>query len=420
MTIKVDQVKHYISKKERIEIAKSQIQTDLDRRNAFNLIFKWTFLAVLIGISAGIASSLFLYSLEIVTSARMQFNWLIFLLPIGGLLTGFLYFYFGKEVEKGNSLLLESIENSEKRIPFKMAPLVYLGTILSHLLGASAGREGTALQMSAALSEQITQPFRIPPDSRKIMIRAAIAAGFGSVFGTPFAGIVFAFEILIKKDWTRISVWTVTVAALVADFTTDFFGPNHTLYSIGKIPEFSLKNLFFLILVGILFGVCSWLFMRSMETSKHVFRLIKFPPLRPFLGGFLIVGAVFLFGTTDYLGLGIEQIVGSFESPSNSLSFLIKLGLTVLTISSGFKGGEVTPLFFIGATLGSTLSMIIPFPTAFLAGMGFVAVFAGATKTPIASSVLAIEIFGIEAGIFAMLVCWVAFYASGKKSIYTS
>lgn len=413
-------MKHYISKKERIEIAKSQIQTDLDRRNAFNLIFKWTFLAVLIGISAGIASSLFLYSLEIVTSARMQFNWLIFLLPIGGLLTGFLYFYFGKEVEKGNSLLLESIENSEKRIPFKMAPLVYLGTILSHLLGASAGREGTALQMSAALSEQITRPFRIPPDSRKIMIRAAIAAGFGSVFGTPFAGIVFAFEILIKKDWTRISVWTVTVAALVADFTTDFFGPNHTLYSIGKIPEFSLKNLFFLILVGILFGVCSWLFMRSMETSKHVFRLIKFPPLRPFLGGFLIVGAVFLFGTTDYLGLGIEQIVGSFESPSNSLSFLIKLGLTVLTISSGFKGGEVTPLFFIGATLGSALSLIIPFPTAFLAGMGFVAVFAGATKTPIASSVLAIEIFGIEAGIFALLVCWVAFYASGKKSIYTS
>lgn len=413
-------MKHYISKKERIEIAKSQIQTDLDRRNAFNLIFKWTFLAVLIGISAGIASSLFLYSLEIVTSARMQFNGLILLLPIGGLLTGFLYFYFGKEVEKGNSLLLESMENTEKRIPFKMAPLVYFGTILSHLLGASAGREGTALQMSAALSEQIARPFRIPPDSRKIMIRAAIAAGFGSVFGTPFAGIVFAFEILVKKDWTRISVWTVTVAALVADITTDFFGPNHTLYSIGKIPEFGLKNLFFLTLVGILFGACSWLFVRSMETSKNIFSLIKFPPLRPFLGGVLIIGAVFLMGTTDYLGLGIEQILGSFESPSNSLSFLIKLGLTVLTISSGFKGGEVTPLFFIGATLGSALSIIIPIPTAFLAGMGFVAVFAGATKTPIASSVLAIEIFGIEAGIFALLVCWVAFYASGKKSIYTS
>lgn len=413
-------MKHYILKKERIEIAKSLIQTDLDRRNAFNLVIKWTFLAVLIGISAGIASSLFLYSLEIVTSARIQFKWLILLLPIGGLLTGFLYFYFGKEVEKGNSLLLESIENSEKRIPFKMALLVYFGTILSHLLGASAGREGTALQMSAALSEQIVRPFRIPPESRKIMIRTAIAAGFGSVFGTPFAGIVFAFEILVKKDWTRISIWTVVVAALVADFTTDFFGPNHTLYSIGKIPEFSLKNLFFLTLVGILFGACSWLFVRSMETSKNIFSLIKFPPLRPFLGGVLIIGAVFLLGTTDYLGLGIEQILGSFESPSNSLSFLLKLGLTVLTISSGFKGGEVTPLFFIGATLGSALSMVIPFPTAFLAGMGFVAVFAGATKTPIASSVLAIEIFGIEVGIFALLVCWVAFYASGKKSIYTS
>lgn len=413
-------MKHCVSKNESIEIAKSQIQTDLDRRNTFNLVIKWTFLAVLIGISAGIASSLFLYSLEIVTSARIQFNWLIFLLPIGGLLTGFLYIYFGKEVEKGNSLLFESMEDTEKRIPFKMAPLVYIGTILSHLLGASAGREGTALQMSAALSEQIARPFRIPPDYRKILIRASIAAGFGSVFGTPFAGIVFAFEILVKKDWMHLSVWTIIVAALVADFTTDFLGPNHTLYSIGKIPEFSLKNLFFLMLVGILFGACSWLFVRSMETSKHVFSLIKFPPLRPFLGGILIVGAVFLLGTTDYLGLGIEQIVGSLESPSSSLSFLIKLGLTVLTISSGFKGGEVTPLFFIGATLGSALSMIIPLPTAFLAGMGFVAVFAGATKTPIASSVLAVEIFGIEAGIFALLVCWVAFYASGKKSIYTS
>lgn len=413
-------MKHRIQKKERIEIATSLVQTDLNKRNAFKIAFKWTSLAIFIGISAGIASSLFLYSLEIVTSTRLHFKWLIFLLPIGGLLTGLLYFYFGKEVEKGNSLLLESIEDTEKKIPFKMAPMVYLGTLLSHLLGASAGREGTALQISAALSEQIARPFRIPPDSRKIMIRAAIAAGFGSVFGTPFAGIIFAFEILIKKDWTRISVWTVVVAALVADFTTDFFGPNHTMYSIGKIPEISLRNFFFLTFVGILFGACSWLFVRSMETSKQVFSWIKYPPLRPFLGGILIVGIVSMLGTTDYIGLGIEQIVGSFESPSNSFSFLLKLGLTVLSISSGFKGGEVTPLFFIGATLGSALSMFIPLPTTFLAGIGFVAVFAGATKTPIASSILAIEIFGVESGIFALLVCWVAFFASGKKSIYTS
>lgn len=412
-------MKHHI-KKERIEIATSQLQTDLNRRNAFKIAFKWTSLAIFIGISAGIASSIFLHSLEIVTSTRLQFKWLIFMLPIGGLLTGLLYFYFGKEVEKGNSLLLESIEDSEKKIPFKMAPMVYFGTLLSHLLGASAGREGTALQMSAALSEQIARPFRIPPDSRKIMIRAAIAAGFGSVFGTPFAGIIFAFEILVKKDWTRISVWTVIVASLVADFTTDFFGPNHTVYSIGKIPDFSLKNFFFLTFVGVLFGVCSWLFVRSMEMSKQVFSLIKHPPLRPFFGGILIVGIVTVLGATDYIGLGIEQILGSFESPSNSFSFLLKLGLTVLSISSGFKGGEVTPLFFIGAMLGSALSMFIPLPTAFLAGIGFVAVFAGATKTPISSSILAIEIFGVESGMFAQLVCWVAFFTSGKKSIYTS
>lgn len=412
-------MKHHVPKKEQIEIAKSQIQADFDRRTTFNNLFKWTLLAILIGISAGIASSLFLYSLEMVTSTRLQFKWLILLLPVGGLLTGFLYFYFGKEVEKGNSLLLESIEDAEKRIPFKMAPLVYLGTLLSHLLGASAGREGTALQMSAAISEQIARPFRIPPDSRKIMIRAAIAAGFGSVFGTPFAGIVFAFEILIKKDWSRIYLWTIIVAAFVADFTTDFFGPNHTLYSIGKNPEFSLKNLFFLTIIGILFGACSWLFVRSMETSKHLFSLIKYPPLRPFLGGILILVAVFLLGTTDYLGLGIKQIVGSFHVSSDPLAFLLKLGLTVLTISSGFKGGEVTPLFFIGATLGSALSNVLPLPTAFLAGMGFVAVFSGATKTPITSSILAIELFGFEAGIFALVVCSISFYTSGKKSIYT-
>lgn len=411
-------MKNSLKKRERIAIANQQIQQDILQKRRVHRFIKWSLLALFIGIAVGTSSSFFLYALEWVTTTRIHNAWLLYVLPIGGLLTGLIYFYFGKEAAKGNVLLLEAINDPEKKIPFYMAPLVFIGTLISHLFGASAGREGTALQMSAAIAEQIAHPFNIPASHRKIVLRTAIAAGFGSVFGTPFAGIVFAFEILFKRDFSLFSLWSVSLATFVAHTTTHFIGPVHTTYVIENLPKFSLNTIFITLVIGIIFGICAWLFVHSMETSKSLFNKIKYPPIRPLLGGIALVLLMSLLETRAYEGLGIDQIVRSFQTPAFPTDFLLKLGLTVLTISAGFKGGEVTPLFFIGATLGSTLSLLIPMPTAFLAGMGFVAVFAGATKTPLACSMMAMELFGIPYGIYALPICLIAVFVAGKKSIY--
>ncbi|WP_348813543.1 voltage-gated chloride channel family protein [Flavobacterium maritimum] len=385
------------------------------------LSLKWILICALTGIFSGSASAFFLVSLEWVTQIRELNNWLIWLLPLGGLIIGLLYHYLGKDVVKGNNLLLEEYENPKKTIPLKMAPLVLIGTLVTHLFGGSAGREGTAVQMGGAISDQFTGLFKLSNSDRKTVIILGISAGFASVFGTPLAGALFALEVVYFSKISFKSSVLSFLTAYIAYFTVEFWNVKHTHYSIPTVPEMNFITLIWVIAISVLFGLAAMLFSRSTHFWGKLFATtIVFPPMRPFIGGILLAITIYFIGTTKYIGLGVPVIVDSFSTPNASYDFLLKILFTGFTLGAGFKGGEVTPLFFVGATLGSALSIFVPLPIALLAGMGFVAVFSGATHTPIACSVMGMELFGVESGLFIGLACLVAYFASGHVGIYHS
>lgn len=383
-------------------------------------LLKWMLISLIIGSCIGAASAGFLISLDFVTGFREQHVWIIALLPVGGLLTGFLYHYYGKNIEAGNNQLIDTIHDPQKaRISFKMAPFVYVGTLITHLFGGSAGREGTALQMAGSIADQFTKPLRLSAAERSVLIIAAVAGGFGSVFGTPLAGAVFGLEFFLIGRIRYHALFPAVITAVIANVVTKYLGAHHTPYAIDVVPAVSFVNVLYAVAAGVIFGCCAAAFSKLLHKTGKMFRqAIRYAPLRPFAGGILVAAAVFLMGTTRYIGLGIPVIADSFNEQLPAWDFALKMAFTIITLAAGFKGGEVTPLFFIGTTLGNALGYFIPLPTGLLAGMGFVAVFAGATNTPIACTLMAMELFGSECALYVGIACVVSYLVSGHNSIY--
>lgn len=397
------------------------LMQNISLQKIVRISFQWMVICALIGLFSGSASALFLVVLEWFTQIREYNNWIIWLLPLGGLLIGLVYHYYGASVVKGNNLLLEEYENPQQPIPFKMAPLVLIGTLITHLVGGSAGREGTAVQMGGAIADQFSNWFKLDQNDRKTILILGISAGFASVFGTPLAGALFALEIVYFSKINLKSVLLSFAVAYVAYYTVELWQVTHTHYSIPILAELNGTNLLWTIGVGIIFGSAALLFSRSTHFWSQLFsKYIQYAPIRPLIGGTILGIILFFIGTTKYIGLGIPEIVKAFSTPNDSYDFLLKILFTGFTLGAGFKGGEVTPLFFIGATLGSALSVVVPLPIALIVGMGFVAVFSGATHTPIACTVMGMELFGIESGIFIGIACVVAYFTSGSVGIYSS
>jgi H+/Cl- antiporter ClcA len=383
---------------------------------------KWLLISTLVGLLAGSASAWLLMSLEWVTQYRTDNIWIVWGLPLGGVLIGLGYYYLGDKTVKGNNLLLEEFHNPKEVIPFKMAPLVFIGTVITHFFGGSAGREGTAVQVGAAISDQFTSLFKLSPEDRKILITIGISAGFASVFGTPLAGAVFGLEVLILGRIRYESIFPAFIAAIVANWGTDLWGVHHTDYhfDVSIIPEMDLYNMSFALIVGILSGLSAILFSKSTHLFTNLSKKISYPPIRPAIGGLILAIVFYFMQSSRYMGLGVEVIESAFQNHVNSYDFLLKILFTAFTLGMGFKGGEVTPLFFIGATLGNALVWFIPLPIPVLAGMGFVAVFSGATNTPIACTLMGIELFGAEMAPYLGIACVSAYLFSGHTGIYTS
>ncbi|WP_413584315.1 voltage-gated chloride channel family protein [Bdellovibrio sp. HCB274] len=383
--------------------------------------FRWSAISIVIGLLAGTASAGFLASLDFVTRTRVENPWLLFLLPVAGILIAWLYHRHGKGTEAGNILILDEIHSPKQVVPLRMAPLVLFGTLATHLFGGSAGREGTAVQMGASISDQLTHLFKFDNSERKLLLMAGISAGFASVFGTPLAGAIFGLEVLSLRRIRYAAVLPCFAAAIIADRVCSLWGIHHTVYKISDTAALSMMNIGYAILAGIAFGLCARFFIKSLH---HVIRLFKNaitnPLVRTFVGGILVIVLAALMQTDRYLGLGLPVIVESFQQHVAPYDFVLKILFTAITLGSGFKGGEVTPLFFIGATLGNALAWFLPLPLSLLTGMGFVAVFAGAAMTPLACTVMAMELFGTQGAVFCAIACVVSFLSSGPKGIYHS
>lgn len=383
-------------------------------------LLKWLFFSTVVGAVVGTFSSFFLIALHWATAYRETHIWVIAFLPLGGLLIGLSYHYYGNTVEKGTNLLIEECHSPKTILPLRMAPLVVFGTLTTHLLGGSAGREGTAVQMGGALADQFTNYFKLNSNDRSILLITGISGGFAAVFGTPIAAAFFAIEVLVFKKKYFKSLFPSLITALIANYVVHLWHVTHTHYPVPITPIMGLTPLFWAGGAGILFGITALVFSKALHMMTAFFKKCKYPPFRPLIGGIVLVGLVCYLGTTKYIGLGIPIIESAFQNELVPYDWAIKLILTVITLGSGFKGGEVTPLFFIGATLGNALFLFIPLPLGLLAAMGFVALFAAATNTPVASAVMGIELFGLECTIYLGIACFFAYLFSGTTGIYTS
>ncbi|MBK9072551.1 MAG: chloride channel protein [Myxococcales bacterium] len=393
-------------------------------RSRITFHFHGVVLGAAVGILCGISAALFLWLLDLATSWREGHEVIVWALPIAGLAIGYGYERFGQPIKGGSNLVIATAQGGGEGAPLpqRLAPMVLLGTVLTHLFGGSAGREGTAVQMGAGLSDWLARRVRVDAAMRRQLLLAGMAGGFGAVFGTPLAGTVFGLEVLARRPIRYDALLPSLAAAFVGDFVTRGVGIAHTPFRavsfVAPTPMLVVKWVLFAIViaaVALVFIELTHFIRRRGE--RHVPRL----PWRMALGGLAIVGLWQLVGSSDYLGLSVPLMLRAFsDGELPAYVFALKLLFTAITLGAGFLGGEVTPLFVIGATLGCVMASALGMPIELGAGVGMAALFAAAANTPLALSVMAMELLGVAIAPHALIVCVLAWVLVGPRSIYAA
>lgn len=397
---------------------------------------RWVALVLPIALVTGSAIAFFLWILNVAIHYRFNHTWLLFLLPLAGVFIYLIYKLAGKNAEKGNNLIIEEIHLPGNGVPKRMGPIILATTVITHLFGGSAGREGTAVQIGGSIAAMFSSWFKLTASDSKVMLTAGIAAGFGAVFGTPLTGAIFALEVLTIGKVKYNALIPVLVSSMVADLTVSAWGMHHTIYRIDQpAQQLFTDGLSGLLLIAkvfiaaIAFGLASALFTVLVQQIKEVLvKIVRNPWLIPVAGGIIIIALSYINGKQDYLSLGVDpQYAGAITIQSafhsngaDTWSWLWKTIYTSVTLASGFKGGEVTPLFYIGATLGNTLSQLLTAPVSLFAALGFIAVFSGATKTPLACTIMGAELFGTAYILLFAIACFTAYLFSGHSGIYSA
>ena len=336
---------------------------------------------------------------------------------------GWLYHRYGEDIKPGTNLIIDEIHNPQKIVPIRMFPLIFGSTLLTHLFGGSAGREGTAIQMGASLSDQLGHFLAISARDRRVLLLAGTGAAFGAATSAPFAGIFFGLEIVhAGKLYGKFeALIECALASFLAYGVTLVLGAPHL--NLPRVVElhFSPRFLVAFLIAIFAFGALTQFFVMLTHAVERVLSArVRYSPLRPLLGGILLVFCFQFFHWEDFEGLSLPLLQDAFVTTAPLRVFAIKLGLTAITLGSGFKGGEFIPLVVIGATFGSALSGFFSLDPAFLASLGFIALFASAAKAPLSCSILAVELFGWKIAIFALVCCYVSTAVSGKAGIYQS
>ena len=386
--------------------------------HSFRQFCRWVLLGILAGVVVGVAGAVFHHLDELAAHTRMAHGWLLFLLPFAGLAIAGLYHICGIDNDRGTNFALVAVREN-KGMALRTAPLIAAATVLTHLTGGSSGREGAALQLGSSIASFIGRRLRLDEREARIMTMCGMAAGFSALFGTPIASAVFAMEVVSVGVMYYAALAPCMVAALTAQQVALRLGGEATCFVLPEVPAVSWQTLVSTLLLGCLIGMLAWVECIVMAAVHHRYHKL-FPNhfLCAFVGGCAVIVVTLLLGTRDYNGAGMDVIRRATLGEALPWAFLCKLLLTALTLGAGFKGGEIVPTFFIGATFGCTVGGLLGLPAGFAAALAMVGLFCGVTNSPLTSVLLAYELFGGEALPLFALVCAVAYRLSGYESLY--
>ncbi|MBM7659877.1 H+/Cl- antiporter ClcA [Bacillus mesophilus] len=387
---------------------------------------KWIVIGVLIGGIVGSITAALLDLNDYLGEVREKDSWLVYFLPLGGLIIGYIYMKYGKKEDndaaKGNNLIIDAIHD-KATVLRRMGPIVYLGTFITVIFGGSTGREAAAIQMGGSISEAVNRFFKSNIFDKNVVLMTGISAGFGAAFGAPITGAVFGMEMTAIGKLKYEAVVPCLIASFVGHYISEeIWSVKHEEFTIQNIPNASISMFLTVIFVSVIFSLLSVLYCQLRHGIQNFSEKVtkKNHMIRAFIGGILIVVLSLIVGSDDYNGRGLEMLEQSFEEEVPPFAFLAKLVFTAVTLGMGFVGGEAIPLFFMGATLGNTLSTFIDLPMSFLAGLGMIAAFAGGANTPIAAFLLSVEMFGDKGMEYFFIACLTSYIFSGHHGLWPS
>ncbi len=391
---------------------------------------RWLVFAVIIGLVAGAVSSAFYYAFAWVTALRTAHPWLLWLLPVGGVAIVLLYRACHVEKDRGTNLVLTNVRE-DTALPLRTAPLVFISTILTHLVGGSSGREGAILQIGGSISAYIGRLMRLDEKDRRVITMCGMAAAFSALFGTPMTAAVFAMEVVSVGVMYYAAIVPCILSSIIGLSVAQLLHVPGTSFTLAEIPSISPLTLLQVLGMGILFALLSVLFCRIMHAAPHLYdRFLPNRFVRVIVGACIVIALTYLVwlwnpGTYDYNGAGEAVIHAAIEGHARPEAFLLKMIFTSITLGAGFKGGEIVPVFFTGATFGCVAAPLLGLPASFGAGLGMVSVFCGVTNCPLSSMILALELFGTtngfpvqSLGLFALSIA-VSYMLSGYSGLYS-
>lgn len=400
------------------EIIKNKCKHTLDEITAS---LKWVVFSILSGAVIGSVGTLFYFGMSIVTLVRTKNPWIIWLLPIGGLLIVGFYRLLHDEKDSGTNLVLSAI-HSDDELPFRMAPLIFVSTLITHLFGGSAGREGAALQLGGSIGNGIGRLFHFDEKDKHIMIMCGMSAAFSALFGTPMAAAIFSMEVVSVGIMHYSALVPCVIAALVAHGIASSFGVTAESFPLGKVPAFTVKNAAKITLLAILCALVSVLFCIILHQAEHLYKkFFKNAYVRIFVGGCLVIVLTLLVGDQTYNGAGMPVIAACIKTGTVAWqTFLLKMIFTAVTLGAGYKGGEIVPTFFVGASFGCLFGNLLGFSPVLCTAVGMTAVFCGVTNCPITSLLISFELFGYDAMPYFLLSIAFSYMLSGYYGLYHS
>ncbi len=397
-------------------IAEKYIKKSFDN---FNTFLKWVGTSIIIGIIVGFIGVLFHFAIEHATEFRIENSKIILLLPLGGAFIAWIYKILDMENDRGTNFVLSAVRDNDT-LKLKTAPLIFISTAITHLLGGSSGREGAALQLGGSIASNIGRLLKFDEKDERIITMCGMSAAFSALFGTPVTSVIFSMEVITVGVMHYSAIVPCILSAIVGTKIAMLCGIPPTAFEISVIPDFGTLAVTNVTILSILCGVLSIFFCIAMHKSAHLYK--KYIPnsiLRGFIGGIIVVILTYIIGTYDYNGAGMNIIELALKGQSKPEAFLIKMIFTAITLGAGFRGGEIVPSFFIGSTFGCVVGAVLGLHPSFAAAIGLTAVFCGVTNCPLSSIILSIELFGGDGIVFFTLACGVSYMLSGYYGLYS-